>query len=235
MKVVITRPEPDASAFAEKCKAHGITPILSPLMEIEINRQPVDLSGVGLIAITSANGARAIAAASERRDLPVFAVGEASADAAREAGFTKAHAAEGDVSALAELITTNRQAFQGDVLHVAGTHRAGDLVGALSEQGVTARREVLYETRDAASLSPEAIAALASDEPRLWVSLFSPRSADLFLALAEKAGVATSLGNSRVACLSEAVAEKAQAAPWKSVEIAAGRNVAAMIELLFNA
>ena len=51
----------------------------------------------------AANGARALARATQRRDLPVLAVGDATARAAREAGFESVTSAGGDVGDLAPL------------------------------------------------------------------------------------------------------------------------------------
>lgn len=235
MIVLITRPEPDASAFAAACKAHGIAPVVAPLMEIVPSSRDVSLLKVGALAFTSANGVRAFSANSQARDLPVFAVGAASAGEAEAFGFGTVYTAYGDAASLAHLIAQERASINGEVLHIAGTHRAGDLVAALAALGLPARREVLYETRDASALPEEALAALASDEPRLWAAFFSPRSVELFLTLAERAGAVPLLARARAACLSEAVGEKAKAVQWKSVEIAAGRHVDAMIELLCNA
>lgn len=61
--------------------------------------------------------------------LPVLTVGDATACAARAAGFDEVRSADGDVEALARLI---RAAAPGArLLHPAALHPAGDLAGAL--------------------------------------------------------------------------------------------------------
>ncbi len=240
MRVLITRAQPDADAFAELCRARKLVPIVCPLMELEIAEAEIALTDVGALAFTSANGVRAFAKHTPGRHLPaftlpVFTVGDASARVACALGFENVHAAGGDVDALAGMIVEHKAGLDGEVLHIAGTHRAGDLVSALSHNGVNARRQVLYQMRDAAALPSGAISALTAHPPVDWVVLFSPRSAELFLTLSTQAGLIDALAQIRVACLSDAVAQKADIIRWKSVEIAAGRNVAAMIELLASA
>lgn len=232
MKVLITRPRPDAEAFAALCRKAGLETVIAPLMEVVIRRAPVSLEGVGAIAVTSANGVRAFAANSSERDLPVFAVGESTAAAAAAAGFETVHAAGGDVKALAALIGDNAARLDGAVLHPAGARLAGDLVAALDGLGVPARRVTLYETREAEDLTEPAATALMGEPPVDWAAFFSPRSAALFVRLATAAGLADRLTRVRAACLSEAVAAAARALEWRSVDVAPARNADAMARLM---
>ena len=68
------------------------------------------------------------------RALPVFAVGERTAQAAREQGFTDVTSAEGNVSDLADLVAA-RLTPPARLLYLAGEERAGDLAGALRAKG----------------------------------------------------------------------------------------------------
>src|SRR6185312_6911195 len=88
MKVLITRAEEEARRLA----ARGIDSLIEPLIAVRFRPESAAglapfLDGVQAAIFTSANGARAFAAATARRDLRVFAVGPATAMAAREAGF----------------------------------------------------------------------------------------------------------------------------------------------------
>ena len=57
MRVLITRPRHDAETFATLLHARGHTTIIEPLIDIAFrDGPPLDLSGVGAIALTSANG-----------------------------------------------------------------------------------------------------------------------------------------------------------------------------------
>ncbi|HYM03709.1 MAG TPA: uroporphyrinogen-III synthase, partial [Stellaceae bacterium] len=88
MKALVTRPREDAASLARAFAERGIEAVIEPMLTIapvaEGARQLAEqLAGVQALLFTSANGVRAFAAASVRRELPVFVVGDASAAAAR--------------------------------------------------------------------------------------------------------------------------------------------------------
>ncbi len=228
MQVLVTRPEPDASEFAALCRESELAPVLCPLMQVVFEDAAVDLEGVGALAFTSANGVRAYLANSADKTLPVFAVGEATAQTAADAGFDKVNIAGGDVEALAGLISDRRESLSGAVLHIAGVARAGDLIAALNAQNIAARRVTLYATQEAEALPS---GALSLEAPG-WVALFSPRTAALLVRLVDRAGAGERFGKMRAACLSDAVAEAAGAMAWRSVDVAGARNSVAMIALM---
>jgi uroporphyrinogen-III synthase len=146
---------------------------MAPVLQVRFLSAAVDLTGVGALAFTSANGVRAFARLTELRNLPVFAVGAATAAAAREAGFAEVRSADGDVAALGRLIAASRSAFDGLVLHPGATVPAGDLCGDLARVGVPARGLAVYET---APLDvPEGF--LADLETFQAVLIHSPRAA----------------------------------------------------------
>src|SRR6185437_1733472 len=101
----------------------------------------------------------------------VFAVGDASAAAARLAEFRSVASAGGDVADLAALVAARLSPQQGALVHIAGSEVAGDLAGTLGRAGFSLRRAVLYEARAATALPDEAAAALR--QGALDVALFS--------------------------------------------------------------
>ena len=146
-RVWITRTQPGADATAERVRALGHEAIIVPLLAVRPVAEPqIDLRGVSALAFTSANGVRAFAEHCGERELRVFAVGAATAQAARAAGFRTVLSADGDVEALAEGIASRRSQLRGAVLHPGAAEPAGDLAGALEKHGVEARRAILYET-----------------------------------------------------------------------------------------
>ncbi|MEO1136251.1 MAG: uroporphyrinogen-III synthase [Pseudomonadota bacterium] len=229
--VLITRAAPDADDFAKLCKARGLTPILAPVMTIDIDCAEIELNGVSALAFTSANGVRAFVANCDMRGLPVFAVGPVTAAAARAAGFQDVRTAGGDVESLAYHVGAEIGAAGGTVLHIAGKDRAGDLVSLLGVKKISARRRTLYSAKPVTAITPAGRAAIVAAPP-LWVSLFSPRTANLFLAMAAEAGVFDCLKNCKAACLSEAVAQKAATAGWGAIEVAADRTAQALADMM---
>ena len=230
MRVMITRPREDARPLAEALAARGVESLLEPLLEIvPVAVARIDLAGVQAVMLTSANGARALAAATDVRDITVLAVGAATAAAA--AGFARVETAGGDVAALADLASAVCDAAAGPLVHVAGSHVAGDLAGRLSERGFTLRRETLYTAERAEALSVGAVVALRQGAIDA-VLLFSPRTAGSFVTLAARAGVTADLARVRALCLSAAVAEAAGTVAWRAIDVAARPDQEALLALV---
>ncbi|MBS0491055.1 MAG: uroporphyrinogen-III synthase [Proteobacteria bacterium] len=160
LKIWITRAQPGAEATAARVRALGHAPFVAPLLAVRMVEDPqIDLEGVKALAFTSANGLRAFAQACADRSLQVFAVGAATAQAAREVGFRRVLSADGDVAALAEGIAARRNEIGGAVLHPGAAELAGDLAGALARAGVEVRALTLYDTAPAV-LEPDQVAGL---------------------------------------------------------------------------
>lgn len=179
-RIWITRTQPGADVTAERVRAMGHDAIVFPLLAVRpVDDVEIDLSGVSALAFTSANGVRAFSERSGERRLKVFAVGAATAQAARAAGFGTVLSADGDVEALAEGIAARRNELRGAVLHPGAAEPAGDLAGALEKHGVPARRLILYETGPV-KLAPDKAATLVQADAAL---LHSPRAAKALAAL----------------------------------------------------
>ncbi len=221
MRLLITRPEEDAGPLAARLRELGHESLIAPMMRIDaVPGARVDLAGVQALLVTSANGARALAVATDDRERPVLAVGDASAKAARAAGFRRVDSAGGDVEDLARLVAARLSPADGAVLHAAGSKVAGDLSGRLTGAGFTFRRQVLYEARPVAALGPRTEAALGGRRID-GVLFFSPRTAEIFVSLAAAAGLGECLGACVAFCLSRAVADRAGALTWAEVRVAA--------------
>lgn len=233
-RLLLTRPREDSEPLAAALAGRGIEALIEPLLRITMLPGPAPaLDGVQALLVTSANGIRAFAAREARRDVAVYAVGDATARVAAAAGFTKVESAGGDVGTLAALVRRRLTPEGGALLHVAGSALAGDLAGALQRAGFAYRRSVLYRAETARALSPAAIGALA--EGRIaGVVLYSPRTARLFCRLASAAGLAAACSPLTAFCLSEAVATAA-ALPWQHRLVAARPDQAAMIDAVVAA
>jgi uroporphyrinogen-III synthase len=232
MRLLVTRPLDDAQALAERLAARGHAATVEPLLTIAPDlRAPLDLSGIHALVFTSANGVRAYALRSPRRDLPVFAVGAATAAAAREIGFANVASAEGDVAALEETIAARVSPAEGPLLHVAGAVVAGDLAGRLAARGYTLRRATLYAAEPAPRLSAAAQAALEGGTLD-GVLLFSPRSAAIFVELTAAPALRAAVGRLTLFALSPAVAQAAAAAGWRRVVVAPQPDEPALLDLI---
>src|SRR5579872_1922895 len=108
VRLVVTRPQPGADRTAAALRARGHAVLVAPLLRIEaIIDAEIAAGPFAAILATSANAAAAIARHkrfAELRALPVFAVGDHSAQAMRAVGFADGSAAHGDLHGLADLV-----------------------------------------------------------------------------------------------------------------------------------
>jgi uroporphyrinogen-III synthase len=218
MRIWITRAQPEADATAERLRALGHAPVVGPVLKVEPAGAAPSLDGVGALAFTSRNGVRAFSALSRERDLPVFTVGDATAEAARAAGFAEVASASGDVAALAELVASRKASLKGAVLHAAPEEPAGDLAAALAARGVTATTQAVYRTAPADFVLP----------PDLDVVLI--HSAKAARRLAQDAALTTAAPAMTALCISPAAAAPLQGLGFREVLSAPEPSEAALLE-----
>ena len=221
MQALITRPVEDAASLAAAVSSRGLVPLIEPLLEIRhLPGAAPDLAGVQALLFTSANGARAFAAATPRRDLRVFAVGDRTAETAQVLGFTEIASAGGDVADLAALVVARLAPADGALLHAAGSVTAGDLAGRLGAAGFTLRRAVLYAAEPVSALGAATQEAMRGGAVEL-AFFFSPRTASSFVNLAEAASLGAACRGITAFCLSQAVATALAPLGWRECRIAA--------------
>lgn len=210
MRLLVTRPEPDASRQAEDLRAMGHEPVLAPLLTIKLVEDvPLQLEHAQALIITSRNALRAIAARPELNEalgLPLYAVGEATAHAAAELGFRHVVTGPGTGAELVPLIAGELDVSQGPLVHLAGETLAFDLKSALQAKGFKVHQPVLYAALPADGLPRQALQLLRGGDLD-GVILMSPRTAAIFAGLVTRAGAVTQASELRCYCLSQSVAE----------------------------
>lgn len=176
MKVLLTRPLEESRALAARLEADGIETLIWPLTRIVPLVTELKLPfNIDAILFTSANGVRALAALTDRRDWPALCVGDATARAARQAGYLNCFSAGGDARALADLA---RRSGLRNFLHPRGRDAAGDLKGWLAETGQHVAELILYEARETGAPPAPVASALARGEVDL-VTVWSPRNGEI--------------------------------------------------------
>ena len=96
-RLLVTRPRADADALIQALAARGCAALLAPMLTIRPTGHRIDDAGrFQAAAATSGNGVDGLATATDRRALPVFAVGEATAERARGHGFDPVIVAGGE-------------------------------------------------------------------------------------------------------------------------------------------
>lgn len=234
MRLLVTRPEVQAEQTAQALRAGGHEVVIASLLRIETVPNP-DL-GAGswtAVVLTSANAVRAIAAhrrVGELLSLPAFAVGERTAAAARDVGFTQVESANGDVMELAAVLT-DRLPESSRILYLCGHDSAGDLAGMLTEAGFRVRTVVVYRAVADGWLPAEVAAALAGGSVD-GVLHYSRRSALAFLAAAKEVGVLDKSKELKHFCLSSEVAVPLRQASARRIFVAARPNEQALLDLV---
>ena len=237
MRLMLTRPMADAASLAEQAARLGHDVVLAPMISIE--PLPASLpaaDGFDALALTSANGVRALwaamadaAVAVRFMALPAYAVGPQTAAALTACGWPEVHQAAGDVAALATRIAADAPSR---VLHIAGTHLAGDLAAALQVANIVYNKAVLYEALAAEEFTMAAAAALTDPlEPVEAVLFYSQRSAKIFCHLYTALSVPDGVAKPLAFCLSPAIADVMHQAGFET-RIAATPEGEAMLDLL---
>jgi uroporphyrinogen-III synthase len=233
VRLLLTRPEPDAQRTAAALRTQGHDVIVAPLLRIAPTADaPIGTGPWAAILITSANAAHAIATdarVAPLRALPVFAVGRRSADAMAAAGFADVTSADGNVGDLAQLVAT-RLRPAARLLYLAGEDRSGDLAGDLRARGFTVETAVIYRAIAATTLPPAAAHALAGGID--GVLHFSRRSAAVFVEAARAAGVLESALQAAHFCLSAPIAEPLAQAGAADIRVAERPNEAVLLALI---
>jgi uroporphyrinogen-III synthase len=230
--VLVTRGWPGAERTLRALRANGVEPIVSPVLDINFRATiTADLANIQALVFTSANGVLAWGPRRPERDLPVYAVGDATAEAARKAGFDEVRSAKGASKQLAEKIAGEIDPADGALLHVRGIHITGDLKGQLKEAGLTLKEAIGYGAVTVDQLSEEALAALVSGAP-VTVLIHSARGAKAFLDLCKRFGLTHWLPNVTVIGISARALEPLEAAGLAELRAAARPDEAAMMDAL---
>jgi uroporphyrinogen-III synthase len=233
MRLLVMRPEPDAERTAAALRARGHSIVIAPLLRIE----PLAAGAIGpgpwaALLVTSANVAQAIAGHTRNADvlnLPVFAVGERSAQAMRALGCANVISAGGNAGDLARIVAAHLNA-PARLLYLAGEQRSGDLGGELRAKGFAVETVAIYRAVAAHILPPEAAAALAGGID--GVLHFSRRSAEAYVEAARAAGLLESALQPAHFCLSAQVAVPLQSAGSRTVRVARAPAEAALLDLV---
>ena len=197
-RVAVLRPQPGADATVAKARALGLDTVAIPLFEIEqVEWEAPEAAGFDGLLLTSANAVRfggdGLAAL---RGLKVYAVGEATADAARTAGFDVAATGDSGVDRLLGSIEPDLR-----LLHLCGAERQDASDARQEITGV-----VVYRARPV--VDPD----MSLVEGSIAI-VHSPRAGRRFVELVgDRAAIS-------IAAISSAVAE-AVGDGWKEVAVA---------------
>ncbi len=235
MRLLLTRPRPEAERTATALRAMGHEPVFAPVLEIEtIADATIGPGPYAAVLMTSGNAARALADHPHRDRLTTydcFAVGPQTAAAARLAGFANVYAGGGDGGDLARLIGEKIGDRSNSLLYLAGDDRARDMAAELAPYGLRLDIVVVYRANAARNFSSEVTAALKAGELE-GVLHYSHRSTAIFVDCVRACGAETAAARLTHFCLSGRASEPLAAINAKSILVAQQMDESAMLALL---
>ncbi len=219
MKIILLRPQPGADASAQRAREAGFDPVIAPLFVIEPVAWQMPNGSFDAILISSANAIRHIGPQlAALLSLPVLAVGPASAEAAKQAGFGVAMIGTSDSKAL--LASAIASGYRNLLWPTGADHIP---LGPEWAESATARltTQIVYRAR---AIEPKA-GFTEYLRPDTVIALHSPRAAQSFADYCDKAGIDKARVN--VAAFSSAIADAAGLG-WRAVAVAAAPNDASL-------
>jgi uroporphyrinogen-III synthase len=221
LNILVTRPEPGASATAARLQSLGHRAVLAPCLTITPRSPHLPVDPTAII-ITSGQAVPALPASYTA--IPVFCVGDATAARLHEAGFHDVLSASGDAEDLYQLIIAHRRA--GTHLLATGERHGLALAAQLREAGFNVLRRAVYAASPVKALTRDAQTALADGE--IDAALFY--SAETVRAFARlRPGRTETI---MALALSEAVAAKLRDLPWSAIHVALAPTEADLLALL---
>ncbi|QWG18566.1 uroporphyrinogen-III synthase [Bradyrhizobium sediminis] len=242
MAVLVTRPHPDDATTAASLRGRGYEVLQAPALRFEPVAFHDDMDArYSAVIVTSASAVRSIEhhlKGHRLLELPLFAVGQHTADAARSAGFTHVISASGDAAGLRDLVRARVKAKElkkaSTLLYLAGADLARDLAGELGESGLRVVTQTTYRMVPVGSLPREVRDAFAANRIEA-VLHYSRRSARAFLDAARADGVEISALSIVQCCISAAVASVVREAGATQVVVAVTPDEDALFEALERA
>jgi uroporphyrinogen-III synthase len=235
VRLLVTRPEPDAERTAAALRSRGHQVEIAALLRIEsVADAELGPGPWSALVVTSANALRTLESHRRRAELlglRVFAVGRRTAAAARAAGFLDVTAAGGDVQELAQHIRREERPGRDPLLYLAGQDRSGDLAGELAAEGWIVVTAVVYRAVQTGRFPPAVTAALAAGQIE-GVLHFSGRSAQAYIDCARAALLLDQALAPWHYCVSHQIAQPLAAAGAKNLRIAARPEETALLALI---
>jgi uroporphyrinogen-III synthase len=234
MRVLVTRPEPDAERTAAALRGRGHAVLAAALLQIEPIIVALGERPCAALLMTSASAARIIATHPDLprlRDRPVFAVGDHTAAAARTAGFLDVTSANGHAGDLARLVARRFAGSGARLLYLRGRQTARDLAGALARHGLDVDSVAIYQANAVPHFPAPAADALRAGMID-GVLHFSRRTTQTYLSCADAEGGRHWALRPQHYCLSAQVAGPLVDAGATQVRIAARSDEAALIGML---
>lgn len=214
MRLLLTRPQEDSEKLAQQLRKHGIDSIISPVLEIKYLDQSLkQVTSTDAIFISSRH---AIAQADETiKHVPLYTVGESTANFARQQGFSDVRMAGGTLAEAAAGLKNNTDIQS--LLYLRGRDISESLIALLPH--ITVNERITYQASAVNSMKPEAFTALKEKNVQ-GVIFYSARTARIFAQMATESEIKSLLVPLFAFCLSEQIRGSLTKDLWRDVIVA---------------
>lgn len=208
----------------------GFHPVVAPLLRIR-RLEPELPTAARLQAVLVASAQALPALAPTHREAPLYAVGDATARAARKLGFQRVTSSAGDAAALAALVATACQPMAGPLLLAVGARQGGWLAASLRGKRFAVIRRSVYAALPVARLPDPAREALRGGRLRAAL-FFSGETASHFTRLVGTPGLGAALAPVTAIAIGEAAAAALRPLPFRAVRVAVRPTEEAVLAML---
>ncbi len=223
--LVITRPKADATKLSRRLMEKGFNCIVEPILTIRTLHENARTLEYALerkpqaILVTSKYAVDALAAMTEKRSIPIVAVGRATAEHALHLGFSQAVFARGNAHSLITYVNGNYSPENGGMIYIRGIEVSMDIAARLARNSFMVDSVTLYQAKAVKKLSETLCAAVR--EGRVdGVLFFSQNTAKVYADLVVAAGIAEVHDTVTALCMSRPIADKvATLLKWKVVTL----------------
>lgn len=231
MRVLVARKRESSRAIAERLTQLGHEGLYAPMLIIDsVKTESALPPNTQAVLVTSANAIRHMPSECRVPSLRVLAVGDATAQAAREAGFRNVDSAQGAARDLEVFARSRLIPAEGSLLYLRGHDVRANLAEDLASAGFVVEERVVYRAVPVQCL-PAGVAANIENGRINVALLLSRRSAEVFAGFITPS-LGKGLANIRALTLAPSVAEPLAGLGFGSVECAGQPNIDSLLAML---
>ncbi len=235
MTVLLTRPIDQSLSMQKQLKVYNIDTIIEPILKIypiKYNQKIFDTSKA--LIITSLNASYEIAKIDYiDKDIPIFAIGSATASPLKEKSFNQIYEASGNAESLLKVIKENYDPCFGLITYLSGKDITRDLARDLALCNYNTERIVLYKAELNSQLSIRTKRAIKNKEIDI-ITFMSSRTAINFIKLCRNNKLSSLLKNINAIVMSQNISDIVDKVKWKNIYISDTFTQESLIETIIT-
>lgn len=228
MRLLLTRPLQESQAFESLLKGLNIEIAIEPMLEVQMNPNFVwsYAEEIQAFLVTSQNVFFHPNIKEVPKHIPLYAVGDKTAERAYQSGFSKVICGHQNARSLETLVLQTAKFNKGSIIYLSGDVIRYDFESSFKEKGFIYERFIIYYVTPVSFLTPEVQADIYNQQFSM-ICFFSPRTAENFIKILSPY---TNYKKILAICISEAVADKLVHTQWRNIRVASTASNDGMLE-----